>query len=567
VTGAVFVRGDGWGVATGAAESQTCTTTCQEGSEGAEPGQFGAFSPTRVAVDKHGSVYVIDKANSRVQKFDSLGDPVATFATAQLSSGPTPTDIAVNPVNDHVLVVKPCSVSTCPTGALPEEIHVLEFDSGGTLLETDGENAGIPANSADGSAVRGLAIAPTSGNIYLFWSRPERMYVLNNLVLPTLSLEPATDIAAGEATLHATVNPNETTPNEIETEYQFEYSSDGVNWQKAPTSPGKIVAGTSAVPISQTITGLESHTIYQVRLHAEKQFAAGSETSAIVEFTTGEAAPSVAGGVVSNVESSAALLTAQVNPKGLDTTYHFEYGTSPAYGASLPAPDADAGSGVGAVVVEVHPEGLLAGTLYYYRVVAGNGLGEGETTGTFTTVAATLPGALTGAASGVTQNTATISGTINSEGQSVSYGFEIGTSAGDYGPPTGLGAVGAGLNEAPVALSLAGLLPDTTYYYRIEASDVNGISYGAEQTFATQAFANAFATPPAALPFVGVPAISFPPETGAETKSTTKALTNAQKLAAALKACKKQPKKKRAKCAKQARKKYPPAKTKKAKKK
>ncbi len=34
-----------------------------------------------------------------------------------------------------------------------------------------------------------------------------------------------------------------------------------------------------------------------------------------------------------------------VNPYGLDTTYHFEYGTTTAYGASLPVPDADVGIG------------------------------------------------------------------------------------------------------------------------------------------------------------------------------------------------------------------------------
>jgi predicted lipoprotein with Yx(FWY)xxD motif len=54
-----------------------------------------------------------------------------------------------------------------------------------------------------------------------------------------------------------------------------------------------------------------------------------------------------------------------------DTTYHFEYGTSTSYGASVPAPDADAGSGL-ATPVSQQISGLEANMTYHYRLVSNN---------------------------------------------------------------------------------------------------------------------------------------------------------------------------------------------------
>jgi hypothetical protein len=175
---------------------------------------------------------------------------------------------------------------------------------------------------------------------------------------------------------------------------------------------------------------------------------------------------------------------------------------------------------------------------------------------TFTTGASTPPGAVTGGSSGVTQNTAIIAGGINTNGLPTTYGFEVGTST-DYGPPTGLGAVGAGAGEAPVSLALSGLLSGTTYHYRLTAANLDGTSFGADETFTTGVFANTFTTPPAPLPFVAIPAVAFPSEFPGDS-TTPKALTKAQKLAVALKACHKKAKAKRAGCVRQARKRYGP---------
>ena len=61
----------GFGVDTGVATFETCTTGCQAGVSGSGTGQFNR--PFDVAVDSADNVYVTDSLNFRVQKFNSNG--------------------------------------------------------------------------------------------------------------------------------------------------------------------------------------------------------------------------------------------------------------------------------------------------------------------------------------------------------------------------------------------------------------------------------------------------------------------------------------------------------------
>ncbi len=240
--------------------------------------------------------------------------------------------------------------------------------------------------------------------------------------------------------------------------------------------------------------------------------AAGSPETALVSV-----------GVTQDVTRTTVVFSGTVNPEGSATSYRFVYIDQAGYDAAIAAssgePYADGSStsvaGVGSESgeVAVGPQlagGLLPGTTYHYALVAVNAAGRVlGPDATFTTAAATPPVAVTGGASAISQNDATIAAAINTHGLQTNYGFEIGTST-SYGPPTGLGGVGAGASEAPVALSLTGLVPGTTYHYRIEATSIDGTSLGADQTFTTTVFPNAFVTPPAPLPFVATPTVAFP---------------------------------------------------------
>jgi hypothetical protein len=91
---------------------------------------------------------------------------------------------------------------------------------------------------------------------------------------------------------------------------------------------------------------------------------------------------------VTNVTGDSAELIAQVNPEGEETTYHFEYGTTVAYGQSTPE-HSSIGDGSAGQTALALIQGLQPATTYHYRVVASNSQSQpGGTPGedqTFTT--------------------------------------------------------------------------------------------------------------------------------------------------------------------------------------
>ncbi len=72
---------------------------------------------------------------------------------------------------------------------------------------------------------------------------------------------------------------------------------------------------------------------------------------------------------------SEAKLGALANPGGIPATYRFEYGTTSAYGQSVPFPEGSVGEGLSAHTVWGAASGLAPGTTYHYRVVVTNELG------------------------------------------------------------------------------------------------------------------------------------------------------------------------------------------------
>ena len=192
---------------------------------------------------------------------------------------------------------------------------------------------------------------------------------------PQIDGESAPVVRSSGATLEAQVNPN----NEA-TKYSFRYASDKALTGASTVEGASVLEGFGDQAASVTIaTGtLKASTTYYYRVLAENQKSEEEGRLAegeVQEFTTlpsaridSESAAEVAG--------TSATLQAEINPLGTDTTYHFEYGTSTAYGSSTPL--VDIGSGEGDAPVSVHLDGLAPGTVYHYRVVATNTLGTLE---------------------------------------------------------------------------------------------------------------------------------------------------------------------------------------------
>jgi hypothetical protein len=101
-------------------------------------------------------------------------------------------------------------------------------------------------------------------------------------------------------------------------------------------------------------------------------------------------------------------------------------------------------------------------------------------------VAAGPPSATTGAASSVTQSSATVSGTVDPQGMATTYRFEYGTSS-SYGLQTAEVDAGSGSGAVDATANLSGLTSDTTYHYRLVATNPAGVTGGADRTMKTDA--------------------------------------------------------------------------------
>jgi hypothetical protein len=193
------------------------------------------------------------------------------------------------------------------------------------------------------------------------------------------------------------------------------------------------------------------------------------------------AAPTAITGPVSAIGTTSATASGTVNPNGQSTTWSFEYGTTTSYGKKTAA--RSAGSGATNVQVAATLTGLAPGTTYHYRLVATNGAGTARGgDGIFTTSSA--PVAVTGAATGVTATAATLSGTVDPNGQATTWYAEYGTST-SYGSKTSAKSAGSGTTAVGVSTPVANLAPGRLYHYRIVATSAAGTSRGADRTFST----------------------------------------------------------------------------------
>jgi hypothetical protein len=101
-------------------------------------------------------------------------------------------------------------------------------------------------------------------------------------------------------------------------------------------------------------------------------------------------------------------------------------------------------------------------------------------------VAAGPPSATTGAAKNVTQTAATLTGTVDPQGTATTYRFEYGTST-SYGLQTAESDAGSGTGSVDASANLTGLTTDTTYHYRVVATNAAGITRGTDHTLKTAA--------------------------------------------------------------------------------
>jgi hypothetical protein len=495
------------------------------------------FEPSGVAVDSaNGDVVVA--SGGEVDIFSSSGTFISQFAVPGVrmvavgSGSEIFTDS--NGSGAETLEWSPADGYAAPTalatGPLPEKAPIAVDAVTGDLFvrgENEQEQQYIAEDGASGMTLSqfglelvnysaGIAVDEKTDTVYASSPEAGLVYIFGaEFLAKAVTGTPATGVTVTSADVSGTVDPEGLKVSACRFEYGLSTSYEA----SAPCSPASPLTGEAAIPVTATLH-VQAGKTYHYRLVAVtasgsssgEDTAGGSSYGEDETFQTPVLPPSIDGESASAVAQSAATLNASINPNSETTTYHFEYGTSMAYGTTVPVPDASIGSGYGDVNVGQQLTGLAPDTTYHFRVVATNATSPpGGTDGpdeTFTTPPPEPPVVSTGQAEGVGQSTATLTAAVDTQGFETVYEF-------DFGPDTSYGIrifgnAGSEPGTQTFKIPLQGLAPGTTYHYRIAATNAFGTVYGVDVTFTTASYPSAVLSEPVALPLV--PALLLAPE-------------------------------------------------------
>ena len=178
---------------------------------------------------------------------------------------------------------------------------------------------------------------------------------------------------------------------------------------------------------------------------------------------------------VTETTPDAAIARGVINPNGETVDVFFEYSTSPSF-TPLTATAHQSFSGTVSQTVAADLSGLTPSTTYYVRMKVGI-----RPSLTFIYGA---PAVTTGAASGVGARVATLRGAVDPSGRDTSVEIQYGTTIA-YGTTISLNSIGRGSDPIVVETALAELTPETTYHYRVVATNAVATTEGSDGIFTT----------------------------------------------------------------------------------
>ncbi len=387
---------------------------------------------TGLAVDHAGVLYAIDvnptngpsPEPATLEEFGGGGVHLRSITPqdAQEWNGGTALGVGFDPVAGHVLV----AVTTFDAG------FVDEFDASGKLVSTLSDvtapsalptSCGIARGSSLGSAVQvaGSALgvvyvsdetAAPAGKL-LSCEHALDSYGVGKF-LPSVTLGEASEQTTTTAVVNGAVNPEGQPLVECEFQYVSEAAfattgfTDLSSGGQVPCVPGAgTITGTSFTAVHAGLSGLLEGTVYRYRLVATSSGSSGGTADTAALAFTALARPVVDSTTAAGVSSAGVGLRAQIDPRGANTSYYFEYvdeaqydaGAEDPYTAGVRVPVAPAEIGAGGPTGSADASvlqrvgGLSPDTSYRFRVVASNEVGVTDGPGgSFATLAAPLAG-------------------------------------------------------------------------------------------------------------------------------------------------------------------------------
>ena len=465
-----FIAAWGWGVG-GGSESEVCTSGCQAGTPGTNPGQFEA--PTFVEVDNsngpsQGDVYVADTERGDVQKFDSSGALIESWGEGGAIdfNGDGPIE-GITVDNDGDLFVAseellPISTESHWTEVGQDGVFRKKISTGffseHRLSRPDGH--GIDVNSLGSfyqASFGGVDIAPIAAE-------------------------------AGDSIERSGDEHNHPSGLAVDRSTGNLYVDHGTFlYQFSPSCAARAYD----CPPSDTFGSGHLNGALGLALDLSSQvlYAANSGANDIAVFSP-LPVPDVTTAPATQTSPTSGILHGHVDSLGPGdiSDCYFEYGTDSSLGlGDVPCEQATPFSGATDVTAQL--TGLTPFTSYFFRLVATRSDGErfpnhGREL-TFTPNPSAPPSIDATTSSAITQTTATLHASINPNLAPTTYVFQYGTDAG-YGSNTLPGeSIGEDSTDHSVSAAIAGLTPGATYHYRVVAVNFSGTTPGPDQTLTT----------------------------------------------------------------------------------
>jgi hypothetical protein len=449
-------------------------------------------SPRGMAVSGEGMVYISDSTRPVVARYERFEGPtVVTGGTSTPEARSVTVEGTINP-------------ESVDSRAYFEYSTDLKFES-----RTEEVNAGTGSGPVAASALLEGLRPNTTYNYRLVGASGSRRIAGTTATFRTEQAPPDVDgspafasaITPRSARLHGTVNPN----TNDSARWYFEYgtttaygrTADAVGEPNCFAAFGDDPCNGLDRPVIGFASGLEPATTYHFRVVADAGInnpAANPQYGADQTFVTAPAAGSGA----TDVTSRRARLTGTINPHGVATTYHFNYGTTSSYGTSTP--EVAVGSGNGDQVVAQGVTGLVPDTTYHVQVVAtdADGVVRSSSDGLFRTAPAPVAAVI--GSSGVSTDTATVAGEVNTFGLTGTYHFDVWSLDSGYAVSTPRRAVAGSASAERVSADLAGLPAGETFVVQLTVASNDSTGVSDQETFATAAVPRVFPAPPGGDP-------------------------------------------------------------------
>jgi hypothetical protein len=431
-------------------------------SSGAYEGQFdgaetpaASFSnPNAIAVDddpsspSYGDLYVSDAGNGAIDKFSADGEYLG-FQLKETPAGPfegEPSGVAIDPSGD-----------------------LWVYESGGFADEFDDsqENGFVQRSEVGFLRPLGFAVDSDSG-IYLIKKSATTQNKNLNKYLGTGTEEFLGQLDGCECVTGVAVDPATNSVYADQGTSVAEYGPFGEPFEEPlgpPFGEGSLEGGTG-IAVSAT------HTVY----------VADSKANDIDVFAEGPKPTAPLTEAPSPVEGISATLKGKL--EGGESGYQFAYNTN---GTCKGGPVTPVVAATGSESVSVKVTGLTARTKYTVCLLAEDHYGQEPGAALTFETKPSAPVVEAASASVGYKIDAALSGSVNPELEPSTCVFQYGESEA-YGQEAKCQpeALGEGSSTVPVSANLEGLEPDTTYDYRLLASNATGEQPGANGTFTTE---------------------------------------------------------------------------------